>query len=169
MDDDDELLWQKISEDIKPIKNDKPRLKKTPPEKKPIVNRGYERQPDSPNMKNLKYLEHSDTSAVDKNTASRLKSGELEIEAKLDLHGKTQEEASGLLKRFIHSAYEGGRRCVLVVTGKGHDKEGGVLKTQVPRWLNEPEIREFIVMFSYAKPMHGGEGAIYVLVRRKRS
>jgi DNA-nicking Smr family endonuclease len=112
-------------------------------------------------------LAHGNTPGLDRRSAERMKRGEMEIEASLDLHGHTQENAHGELIAFIQRAYAAGRRCVLVVTGKGL-KGSGVLKSQVPRWLNQSPLRERILGFSYAKPMHGGDGALYVLVRRQR-
>ncbi|TAN71400.1 MAG: hypothetical protein EPN20_04685, partial [Magnetospirillum sp.] len=85
----------------------------------------------------------------------------------LDLHGHSQDLAHGELIAFIQRAWIAGRRCVLVVTGKGV-KGDGILKNQVPRWLNQSPLRERILGFSYARPQHGGTGALYVLVRRQR-
>ena len=112
-------------------------------------------------------LDHGNTPGLDRRSSERMKRGEMEIEASLDLHGHTQDMAHGELIAFIQSAYAAGRRCVLVVTGKGL-KGSGILKVQVPRWLNQSPLRERILGFSYAKPMHGGDGALYVLVRRQR-
>ena len=96
-----------------------------------------------------------------------MKRGEMVIEATLDLHGLSQDIAHDALTAFIQRAWGAGRRCVLVVTGKGM-KGSGILKNQVPRWLNQSPLRERILGFSYAKPQHGGDGALYVLVRRQR-
>ena len=112
-------------------------------------------------------LAPGNTPGLDRRSSERMKRGEMEIEASLDLHGHTQENAHGELIAFIQRAYAAGKRCVLVVTGKGL-KGSGVLKNQVPRWLNQAPLRERILGFSYAKPLHGGDGALYVLVRRQR-
>lgn len=91
------------------------------------------------------------------------------IEARLDLHGMTQDEAHRALTRFILRMHEAGRRAVLIVTGKGTREDGGgVLRRAVPRWLAEPACRAVILAVSEAQPQHGGGGALYVLVRRKR-
>jgi DNA-nicking Smr family endonuclease len=106
------------------------------------------------------------------------------VEAKLDLHGLTQDEAHGAVVRFIGAQHAAGRRCVLVVTGKGKTAdpfapkaipgrfsmgEGrGVLKAALPRWLNEPALRAQIIAVAPASRAHGGEGAVYVLLKRKR-
>ena len=115
----------------------------------------------------LIYISHGQNIGVDKATAKRLTGGKFNIEARLDLHGKTQDLALDDLRNFIRGSYESGKRKVLVITGKGPDR-GGVLKNQVPRWLNTEGIREYTLMFSYAQPKHGGEGALYVLLKKKR-
>ena len=90
------------------------------------------------------------------------------IDASLDLHGLTQEVAHAALIRFVNGSAQLGRRCLLVVTGKGNREGAGILRTQVPRWLNEPALRSLILAFAYAQPKHGGEGALYVLLKRQR-
>jgi DNA-nicking Smr family endonuclease len=104
---------------------------------------------------------------LDRRTWLRLKRGQVSIEQTLDLHGRTQDEAHGALAGFLAAAQAAGRRCVLVVTGKGLES-GGTLRHMVPRWLNERTNRERIVAFSPAQARHGGTGALYVLLRRRR-
>jgi DNA-nicking Smr family endonuclease len=118
-------------------------------------------------------LRHGTAPDVDRNTAARFKKGEMPIEATLDLHGMTQESAHAALAAFISRARAAGRRCVLVVTGKGGraapgGESKGVLRANVPRWLNEPDLRPHILAFAHARPRHGGEGALYVLLKRVR-
>ena len=91
------------------------------------------------------------------------------IEETIDLHGLTQRQAMRALGDFLAAAQEAGRRCVLVITGKGDTKdEGGVLRAMLPQWLNEPANRARILAFEVAQPKHGGAGALYVLLKRKR-
>ncbi len=99
----------------------------------------------------------------------RLARGSDAIDARLDLHGMTQAEAHGALLRFLHRASGDGARVVLVITGKGGGaSEGrGVLKRQVPLWLGLPEFRACVVGFESAGIGHGGEGAMYVRLRRR--
>jgi len=108
------------------------------------------------------------TPGLDKRSAERMKKGEMEIDARLDLHGMTQDSAHAHLLAFIQRAYDAGRRCVLVITGKGKNQGTGVLKANTPRWLNQSPCRERILGFSHAKPQHGGDGALYVLIKRRR-
>jgi DNA-nicking Smr family endonuclease len=94
--------------------------------------------------------------------------GKHAIDGKLDLHGLTQSEAHGELLRFLRNAHARDARLVLVITGKGRGAEPGVLRRQVPQWLGLPEFRSFVVGFEDAHVTHGGEGALYVRVRRAR-
>jgi DNA-nicking Smr family endonuclease len=105
---------------------------------------------------------------LDRRTWQRLKRGQLSVERTLDLHGRTQDEAHRALGGFLAAAQGAGCRCVLVVTGKG--PEGvGTLRHMVPRWLNEGANRQHIVAFCAAQARHGGTGALYVLLRRRRA
>lgn len=109
---------------------------------------------------------------IDRANADRLKRGKHEVEARLDLHGMTQAEAHRALARFIRDARSGGKRCVLVITGRGArgmSSSGGVLKTAVPRWLDEPEFRPHLLAIATAQPRDGGSGALYVMLRRTRA
>ncbi|MGH6931600.1 MAG: Smr/MutS family protein [Dongiaceae bacterium] len=106
---------------------------------------------------------------VDKRLAERLRRGQLPIEATLDLHGLTQGEAHDRLAGFIAVAAAAGRRCVLVITGKGMWRtDGGVLREMVPRWLNEAPTRGRVLALAPAQPRHGGAGALYLLLKRLR-
>ena len=102
----------------------------------------------------------------------RVARGKDEIDGRLDLHGLTQSEAHAELLRFLRTASSRGARLVLVITGKGAraaDGERGVLKRQVPHWLGLPEFRALVIGFEDAHVSHGGEGALYVRVRRARA
>jgi DNA-nicking Smr family endonuclease len=105
---------------------------------------------------------------VDKRTADRLKRGKLDIEGRLDLHGMTEEEARREVGGFLAEAQGAGKRCVLIITGKGPGREGGVLRRALPQWLNQPGNRARLVAFAPAQPRHGGHGAVYLLLKRTR-
>ena len=100
--------------------------------------------------------------------------GKEQIDARLDLHGLTQHQAHDTLLRFLRSASARDARLVLVITGKGKridgdgERERGVLRRQVPQWLGLPEFRAVVLGFEDAAISHGGEGALYVRVRRDR-
>jgi DNA-nicking Smr family endonuclease len=103
---------------------------------------------------------------------SRLSRGHKEIDARLDLHGMTQIRAHRALFGFLHRAHSEGLTFVLIITGKGKvggaETERGVLRRQVPLWLALPEFRPLVVGFEEAHIGHGGEGALYVRIRRSR-
>jgi DNA-nicking Smr family endonuclease len=102
---------------------------------------------------------------------SKLSRGKQDIDARLDLHGMTQTRAHRVLFSFLQRAHSDGCTFVLVITGKGKagsDGERGVLRRQVPHWLSLPEFRALVVGFEEAHVGHGGEGALYVRVRRSR-
>jgi DNA-nicking Smr family endonuclease len=106
---------------------------------------------------------------VDGRTLDKLKRGQLRPQARLDLHGMTQDEAHRALVSLMADAQAEGKRCVLVITGRGRVSEGGgVLRNQTPNWLNTPAIRSRILAFATAQPKDGGSGALYVLLRRIR-
>lgn len=119
---------------------------------------------------------------VDRRQARRIATGAIEIEARLDLHGMTQLEAHSRLIGFLRGAAARGMRTVLVITGKGGGRrqpppgaawwetdEVGILRRAVPRWLAEPPLRAVVIGCEPASPRHGGEGALYVLLRRRKT
>ena len=112
-------------------------------------------------------------SGINGATQERLRRGLMEPDARIDLHGMTQQAAHRTLRTWLISAHKSGHRLVLVITGKGKRGEGdererGVLRRQVPHWLGLPEFRTLVVGFEEAHIGHGGEGALYVRVRRAR-
>ena len=113
---------------------------------------------------------------MDKKSFGQLKRGKLRPEGKLDLHGMTQDRAHPALTGFIMKAHAQGKRLVLVVTGKGKNRDDGgpipvrfgVLRHQVPQWLSTPPLSGVVLQVSQAHLRHGGEGAYYVYLRRTR-
>ena len=112
---------------------------------------------------------------LDRRLKQRVARGSEPIDARLDLHGYTQAQAHTALLAFLQRAQRDGARVALVVTGKGGGRtdrstpsERGVLKRQVPIWLALPELRSLVLGFEAAHVGHGGAGALYVRLRRKR-
>jgi DNA-nicking Smr family endonuclease len=103
---------------------------------------------------------------------SQLSRGRKGIDARLDLHGMTQTRAHHALSAFLQRAHHDGLSFVLVITGKGRTSaaasERGVLRRQVPLWLSLPEFRSLVVGFEEAHIGHGGQGALYVRIRRAK-
>ena len=104
---------------------------------------------------------------VDGATVERLKRGQIAIEGRIDLHGMDQRAAFAALMGFIETSSRAGRRAVLVITGKGAIGEG-VLRRSVPGWLSASPLGGRILTIQPAHTRHGGDGAFYVLLRRKR-
>lgn len=112
---------------------------------------------------------------IDRATFERFRKGGMDIEATLDLHGLTQQQAFAETKRFILRCHNNGSRCVLVITGKGGKKKTdnifestGVLRENFQHWINSGELRPKILAFAPAIPKHGGGGAFYILLKRQR-
>jgi DNA-nicking Smr family endonuclease len=111
---------------------------------------------------------------IDGNTKRRLEKGDIDPSAKLDLHGMTESTAHGALLTFLHTAHRRGDRLVVIVTGKGPLEEtapkaryGGVLRRAVPRWLEEAPMASIIADKRWAHRRHGGEGALYIYLRKR--
>ena len=99
--------------------------------------------------------------AIGGHTEAHLRRGRLEPEARIDLHGLTQEAAYRALLNFLSQAQAQGAKLVLVITGKG-----GVLRSQLPLWLGQPDLRPLVAGLNGAHTRHGGAGAFYVLLRK---
>jgi DNA-nicking Smr family endonuclease len=120
----------------------------------------------------------SGPSGVNGATQDRLRKGLVEPDAHIDLHGMTQAVAHRTLVSWLSAAHRRGYRLVVVVTGKGNPKNDenapwmasphGVLKQMVPRWLNEPGLAALIAHVRSAHVKHGGDGALYVYLRKAR-
>ena len=121
-------------------------------------------------------------SGVDGHTDEKLRRGELVPDSKLDLHGLTEAVAHRVLTAHLHAAHLRGDRLVLVITGKGARakpdapfdlelaaRSRGVLARVVPRWLGEPQFARLIASTRGAHRRHGGEGALYVYLRKNRN
>ena len=186
----DRALWRKVTEDARPLEKrrdaaaDPPRPEDpgaeaaapAPPPAKPRkaaaparpATAGTARKPAAP------ALESGRAAGLDRRNLERLRRGKLPIEATIDLHGDTQAVAHRRLSAFLARAQATGKRCVLVITGKGRlgrsesGQEPGVIRANLPRWLNEAPNRERVLAFAQAQPSHGGAGAFYVLLKRRR-
>jgi len=110
---------------------------------------------------------------IDPKTKRKLTRGRVPIDATLDLHGLRQHEAHGALSHFVASAFARGHRNLLVITGKGvrrmdfaQFEQKGVLRYRLPQWLEEPHLRSMIAGIEGAGQSHGGEGALYIRLKR---
>ncbi len=184
-------LWEHAARDLQPLKTKKPRVhgaregdagppgRSAPEPEKKAARSATARTPagaDTP----VQPAAPPPLTTLDRRKARRIGSGRIEVEARIDLHGLRQSEAHTALRRFLMEAHAKERRWVLVITGKGgpqrpsaepedygRAEERGVLRRNVPRWLAEPELRAIVVGFTEAAIRHGGEGALYVQLRRR--
>ncbi len=113
---------------------------------------------------------------MDKRNFERLKRGKIKLEGQIDLHGMTLAQAHPALIAFIREADQNGKRLVLVITGKGRssaDQDSmtshrGVLNHQIPHWLSIPPLATIVLQVAPAVQKHGGSGAYYVYLKRRR-
>lgn len=180
MDDEDHKLWGHITQGLKAIENNLFNQKASPKEE----SKGVSKESAAPqsskkqSSKSFKALTKiatkmtptqtniQDSSDIDRALYQRLIRGKLPIEAVLDLHGMGQEKALDALRRFIPSHAHRGRRMVLVITGKG-ERLQGVLRQNLPEWLNLSDLSSYVLKIAQAQPKDGGAGAYYVLLRHR--
>jgi DNA-nicking Smr family endonuclease len=155
----DRLLWHEAMRNVTPLRGRGGAISPAPPE--PTVASRAGLSLPRPSLDRF--------SGIDRANAERLKRGQHRIEDRLDLHGMTQAEAHRALATFVRNSRRAGFRCVLVITGRGLGPYGpGVLKSMVPRWLEEAELRGYILAIARAQPRDGGTGALYLMLRRRR-
>jgi DNA-nicking Smr family endonuclease len=183
----EQQLWDQMTRDVTPLTTSRDRTPVDVPNLEPVPDDSTDAAPASmqpvskrrsvetgqtpakPKPAGPAPLAVDETAGVDRRTADRLKRGRLDIDARLDLHGMTRAGAQDALMVFLDRAQARDCRCVLVITGKGRrGDESGVLRSEVPRWLNMPHVRGKVVAVTQAQPRHGGGGAFYVLLRRRR-
>ena len=169
-------LWEGVAKEIKPLRK-KPRFGKTEAASAEVETMSAAKAavPRNP-LPSAKIPRTTKPIApplapLGRRERAQLSRGRKDIDARLDLHGMTQTRAHRELFGFLQRAHSGGLTFVLVITGKGRagaDPERGVLRRQVPQWLGLPEFRSLVVGFEEAHIGHGGEGALYVRIRRSK-
>jgi DNA-nicking Smr family endonuclease len=173
-------LWESVAKQTKPLRKrartTKPPIA-SPDSKMPAAAKAVVPTKPSPAVKIAQAAKPNPAPAapplapLGRRERSQLSRGRKDIDARLDLHGMTQTRAHHALFSFLQRAHSGGLTFVLVITGKGRmgaETERGVLRRQVPQWLSLPEFRSLVVGFEEAHIGHGGEGALYVRIRRSR-
>jgi DNA-nicking Smr family endonuclease len=180
IDEGDGELWQHVAVSVKPLrdslKNRMPEVEVSPVLQKTGEQRAINREAilvcpgGLLRSTSLPELSHGAQTGLDKSNAKKLRKGQHTIEGQLDLHGMNQEQAHLALNLFIEVSYGARKRCVLVITGKGLKRNGsvGVMRMAAPRWLNENPNRSRVLAFSYATQKDGGEGALYVMLKKNR-
>jgi DNA-nicking Smr family endonuclease len=171
------VLWESVAKQVKPLRK-KPRTAKPHASDLPTVAPAAAKPASGPRPQvpvqaaSPKKPAAPPLAPLGRRERSKLSRGRMEIDARLDLHGMTQVRAHRALFGFLQRAHHQGLTFVLVITGKGKvgvaESERGVLRRQVPQWLAMPEFRSLVVGFEEAHVGHGGEGALYVRIRRAR-
>ena len=174
---DERALWDAVAKQVKPLrkrvrvaKPDASAAEAVPAPLPPMSRKVVEAVP----AKTVKHIAPPvpPLMTLGRRERSQLSRGRKEIDARLDLHGMTQERAHRALAAFLQRASYDGLSFVLIITCKGRtsglDSERGILRRQVPIWLGLPEFRALVVGFEEAHIGHGGAGALYVRVRRAR-
>jgi DNA-nicking Smr family endonuclease len=170
--DEEQALWSGFARSITPLRHGREASKAPPADDQfapsPVKPAGPQPQA-MPSKKPLPLA------PLGRRLKQRVARGREPLDARIDLHGMTQREAHAALLGFLQRAQGNGARIVLVVTGKGESRGGlestierGVLKRQVPLWLSLPEFRSLVAGFEDAHAGHGGQGALYVRLRRRR-
>lgn len=172
-------LWRRAMDSVKPLKKRPAKTPLSPPptpakRSRPVAKAASPQKAKAPKKapppQTMPDLVPGKTPGVDRRTTTRMRRGKLDVEARIDLHGHYQDQAHRALNGFIMASVDAGRRCVLVITGKGSRGEGGgVIRAAVPRWLGLAPLREHVLAINPAHPKDGGDGALYVLLRRKRA
>jgi DNA-nicking Smr family endonuclease len=165
---DDRVLWTLVAKSTTPLKKrkvTKDELPRPAPEDKMPAAAAMAKPPEAPPAAPKKLTV---SPVLDRPTLTKLSRGRLPIEGRVDLHGMTQSEAYALLLSFLQRAQANDVRFVLIITGKGFSSGGdGVLRRQVPTWLSTPPFRTLVSSHDVSARHHGGEGALYVRLRRR--
>ena len=179
----DEALWGAVTKDIAPIKRSRVQTTQpvSPKPRHPIRRESMTDMigASAPSGPVVSTDAGGSLTGMDGARARRLQRGALPIDARLDLHGLTQDKAYRVLTRFLARAQVMDNRVILVITGKGgapkpdpdnmfRDTRTGVLRNAVPQWLAEPDNAGRVTAWHPAHPKHGGDGALYVVLRRLR-
>jgi len=163
--DDERVLWTTVTKSIAPLRETSQTAEEMPAAEPKPPEAGL-RVPSS--VPQPVRDEPPPLAPLGRRKKARVARGKEAIEGRLDLHGLTQSEAHAALSRFLRQASARGARLVLVITGKGGEGERGVLRRQLPHWLELPEFRALVIGYEPATTRHGGEGAWYISVRRSR-
>jgi len=169
---DERVLWTMVTKSIDPLHAALPEAEtEEPPSRGPVKPARMKPVGAEPPVPAAAVKRPPPLTPLGRRARQRVARGREAIDARFDLHGLTQAEAHAALTRFLRSASGRGARLVLIITGKGRsgDSERGVLRRQVPHWLALPDLRDLVIGFEEAHVAHGGEGALYVRLRRQRA
>src|SRR5215510_11285249 len=190
---DEARLWQHATRSLDPVKA-KPRVGSMPAPSEPAAATPQAGERATMSRKAVATAQASDVGAVpkakpprspppladfDRRKVRQIASGRIEVDARMDLHGSRQRDARASLRAFLLAAHAKGHKTVLVITGRGGEepdgyasltgeRQRGVIRRNVPHWLEEPDLRAVVLSYTQAAPRHGGAGALYVQLRKAR-
>lgn len=175
----DRALWERVTSTATPLHPHKPLPAPEDPEETVQKPAGNTRKAartatliPSP-KKPLKPPAPPPLAPLERKTRRKLVRGTHQVDSRIDLHGLTQHEAHDRLRGFLYHAQSRGHKLVLVITGKGggggYMDERGVLRRSVPQWLAMPDLRHIVLGYEEAHLAHGGSGALYVRLRRRKT
>lgn len=171
-DGEDEKVWQELTRNIQklPQPEEPPSAPIYIDEITPSVS--YK---NIPNAHQLPPLQIGCLDQMDGSMARHFKRGDYPVEATLDLHGKTEDMAYDAVCKFIKQSYLSGKRCIMIITGKGLNADEdniltfkGKLRERTPVWLNSDELRPLILGIIHPDARRGGTGALAIMLRKKR-
>lgn len=194
---DEQKLWRAVVKDARPLSRSRgkiipvpepvlsveaPQKAKSGPVPKPVLS--VPRTRSVSELMRAAPVAPPPLTGLDRRTSQRLARGQIETEARLDLHGFRQGEAQPALLHFLARCRADGLRCVLVITGKGESPfarhtlhttryhqatdHSGILRGALPQWLGDPQFRVLVAGFQPAHPRHGGGGAFYIWLRKRK-
>lgn len=158
---DDKAIWQRVTRTVTPKPHRARKIENSTPvihleNKGPFMRVAPAPLRRSPEMKD----------SLEPSADKRVRRGRIQINRRIDLHDMTRDQAQAALFNLVRRAYAQDERCLLVITGKGL-RLNGVLRQNLPNWLNAPDIRPLIASYAQAHVKHGGTGAWYVFLKRK--
>ena len=159
-------LWAVVAATVRPLRLDRPSPPAPTVEPPSAAQPSPRRQVEKTRPPHPKAKGSAPPADVEANLRHRLARGREALAARIDLHGLTQDAARVALTRFVERSVAEGWRAVLVITGKGVGGDG-VLRRRVPEWLAAFPIRSHVSGVSEAHRRHGGEGALYVALKRR--
>ncbi len=164
----DRALWRAYAKEIVPLPGrELPPEPETPPPA-PVVAAGAAPRPAPPPVRwTLPEIGvNAPPPGLDDRRWRELRRGRIRPERTLDLHGRRAQDAHAAVQAFLADAFADGLRCVAVITGRGSSREGGVLRRELPHWLNAPDLRR--ILLGAAHPHSANTGAVHLLLRRRR-
>lgn len=163
----DRALWSSVARTVTPLHPRAPATRPEPEPGEPVPEAGSAVERIQAAIPRRNQPAPPAPGPIDRPTSRKIARGRIGIDDRIDLHSMTQEQAHFALLAFLRRARADGLRHVLIITGKGSTGEG-VLRRSVPAWLRTAPFRELVGAFDIAARHHGGEGAIYVRLRRQR-